>query len=337
MAKPTLKYVKFVKAKGHLYGYFDTGKKENERRVYAPLGRFPSPAFMDKYVTMMGHRSRINSPLAVTVAQMADRFEASPRLASKSKGTQKYYVAMLKHIRKHLGEFPIGQVKRVHIVEVIENRLGGKVGVINGFIAVYGVLHSFAQVMDVLEHDSPTKHVPKLDTGAHEPWPEAALYAGLEAEHERTRLAISLLYYTGARIGDMVAFRWSDIRGGTLFYTQQKTGKAMEVPLHRDLAALLDATPKRGINIVTSYEGRPMTPQVIRRELKGFAKAQGIERVPHGLRKNAVIALLEAGGTVPEVAAITGQTFRIVERYAERVNKRRLGKSVILKMENNRK
>lgn len=50
-------------------------------------------------------------------------------------------------------------------------------------------------------------------------------------------------------------------------------------------------------------------------------------------RKNAVIALLEAGCTIAEVAAITGQTHHVVEHYAAQVNRRRLGKSAILKFE----
>jgi len=59
--------------------------------------------------------------------------------------------------------------------------------------------------------------------------------------------------------------------------------------------------------------------------------------VPHGLRKNAVNALLEAGCTVAEVAAITGQTYGVVEHYAARVNRRHLGKAAIVKLETRRR
>ena len=55
--------------------------------------------------------------------------------------------------------------------------------------------------------------------------------------------------------------------------------------------------------------------------------------VPHGLRKNAVNALLEAGCTIAEVSAITGQTHQVVEHYAAQVNRRKLGKSAIVKFE----
>ena len=52
---------------------------------------------------------------------------------------------------------------------------------------------------------------------------------------------------------------------------------------------------------------------------------------PHGLRKNAVIALLEAGATVHEVSAITGQTPQMVEHYAREVNQEVLADSAMAK------
>lgn len=236
---PKLKFVKFVRSKGTVYGYFDTGRRdESGKRIYAPLGRHASVGFGDSYVAMLGHRTR-RDQTPVTVADLADKFEDSAEFARHALGTRKFYRALLKHIRKHLGEFPIGDVKRKHVAEVVNNRLGEANGTRNGFLAVYGVLHSYAQSLDLIDTISPTRHIKPFKTGEHEPWPEAILRAGLEAEHDRTRLAISLLYHTGARIGDAVRFRWSDVRDGVLYYTQQKTGKEMEVRIHRDLAAEL--------------------------------------------------------------------------------------------------
>jgi len=40
----------------------------------------------------------------------------------------------------------------------------------------------------------------------------------------------------------------------------------------------------------------------------------------HGLRKSAVVFLLEAGCSDAETASITGQSRRIVEHYAKQVN-----------------
>jgi len=58
--------------------------------------------------------------------------------------------------------------------------------------------------------------------------------------------------------------------------------------------------------------------------------------VPHGLRKNAVNALLLAGCTIAEVGSITGQSMQVIEHYAARVNNRKLGEAAILKMDSRR-
>ena len=53
----------------------------------------------------------------------------------------------------------------------------------------------------------------------------------------------------------------------------------------------------------------------------------------HGLRKSAVVMLLEAGCTDAEVSAITGQTRDMVVHYARAVNQKRLAAAAILKWE----
>lgn len=333
---PKQQYVKFVRSKGEVYGYFDTGKKDaSGKRIYAPLGKPSSVGFQDSYYVMVGHRNR-REQTPNTVADLADKFEASSEFEQLALGTRKFYRSLLKHVREHLGKFPIADVKRRHIAEVVGNRLGDKNGTKNGFLAVYGVLHTYAQSLEIVDTISPTKHVKPFKTGEHEPWPEDILEAGLSAEHDRTRLAIALLYYTGQRIGDVVRFRWNDIKDGVISFTQQKTGKAMDVPLHTDLVAELARTPKRGVTIIVNQDGQAMTDQVIRRELKAFAAKHGAELVPHGLRKNAVNALLEAGCTDYEVQAITGQSLPMIAHYARKVNRKKLGKAAILKFETKR-
>jgi len=59
----------------------------------------------------------------------------------------------------------------------------------------------------------------------------------------------------------------------------------------------------------------------------------GIDKTGLSRRTIQAIALLEAGCTIAEVASITGQTHQIVEKYAAKVNQRRLGKAAIVKFE----
>ena len=56
-------------------------------------------------------------------------------------------------------------------------------------------------------------------------------------------------------------------------------------------------------------------------------------RVFHGLRKSAVVFLLEAGCTDAEVSSITGQSRQMVEHYAKQVNQKKLAAAAVLKWE----
>lgn len=62
--------------------------------------------------------------------------------------------------------------------------------------------------------------------------------------------AAALALYTGQRLGDCLAMRWSAINaGGVIAVTQAKTGKALLIPIHKRLAGvLLDGIPRRAVD-----------------------------------------------------------------------------------------
>lgn len=334
MAKlPKLEHVKYVKAKGQLYAYFNTGAKKDGRPIYARLPHPGTIGFFDSYAALKAARTKRAQP-AYTISKMADDYEASREFGDKAKNTRYVYRLTLDKIRLHLGDFPVNDLLREDLADVLEHKVKGA-GAHNLFIAVLGTLYRFGRRAGKTELE-PTKNIVKLDTGEHMAWPEALVEMGLQSDHDRTRLAIHLLYFTGQRIGDVMKMRWSDIRGARIYVTQQKTGKSLKIPLMEELRTELERTPKRGITILTGPHGKPLGDQTIRVDLKAFGKKHGYEVVPHGLRKNAVISMLEAGCTVAETASITGQTFDIVEQYARQVDQDRLGSSAIVKFENKR-
>lgn len=340
MAKlPKLQYVKFTRAKGKLYAYFNTGKKVGGKIVHAPLPPFGSVGFYDTYASLMGSRNKRETTV-YTVADLCDAYENSETFRQRAKGTQATYSITLNRIREMLGPDPMDRIERRHVRHVIDNRIKTN-GSRNIFLAVLSVIYKYARERDMTEAN-PTEAIKKFAIGTHEPWPVELLEAALESDNARVRLAMHLLYYTGQRIGDVVKMRWSDIRDGALVITPQKTRQhksaiPLRIPLHSALEAELARTPKVGITIITGRLGKPVTQRPIRDELQAFAAELGFEIVPHGLRKNAVNSLLEAGCTPHEVAAITGQSFQMIEHYARRVSQHRLGEAAILKLEGGRK
>jgi hypothetical protein len=106
---------------------------------------------------------------------------------------------------------------------------------------------------------------------------------------------------------------------------------------YRDLRTILELMPKRSVMILTTSSGTPWTKDGFKASWSGALgpPSQKVGPLPqphplwplrraglvfHGLRKSAVVMLLEAGCTTAEVAAITGQSFEMVERYALQIN-----------------
>lgn len=132
--------------------------------------------------------------------------------------------------------------------------------------------------------------------------------------------------------------RWDDIDKGLMHVVQKKTGAEVWVPMHADLKLVLETVPRVSKTILTSERNTPWgsgfkaswQAQMNVAELSCLREA---ELVFHGLRKSAVVFLLEAGCTDAEVSAITGQSRQMVEHYARQVNRRKLAASAVLKWE----
>jgi len=136
-----------------------------------------------------------------------------------------------------------------------------------------------------------------------------------------------------------VKVKRSDIADGLIAVRQGKTGKSLLIPIHRRLAAILAGVPRRSVYVLTNSRGLPWTVMGFKAswatELNRPQMKELRERrlVFHGLRKSAVVTLLEAGATDAEVAAITGQSREMVAHYSRQVNQRRLAAKAILKWE----
>jgi integrase len=334
MAKlPRLEHVKIVRSRGRVYYYFNTGQKAGGKPIYKRLPDIAAPNFWDSYAACKAGRTR-RATSEYTVKAMADEYERSADFRNLADGSQRLYRINLDAITAILGNLHPDIVTSAHVRAILDNEPWGA-GKQNTFVAVLGALYLWGRRSDRTTAD-PAKDVARARMGEHEPWPDDLLDAALACDDATIRLATHLLFFTGQRIGDACKMRWGDIRDGWIAVTQQKTRKALDIPLAAQLKAELDATPRKGLAILTQADGKPVQPQWLRLRMVAWAKANGARRVPHGLRKNAVNALLEAGCSVAEVSAITGQTYKMVEHYAARINRKRMAGAAIINLEQSR-
>lgn len=337
MALKTLPYVKYVKARGRDYWYFDTGTTANGKPVYKRLPHIKDAGFGASYASFMAGRTRrANVADHMTVIKLIELFEASNKFKALATGTKKNYAIHLRKIEALVGKAPVNELEPRDVTRMMDE-LSSTPGTANMILGVIGAFYKWGrQRHHVSKNVNPTQDIAQLEMGSHDPWPENVLADALSSDDGRVRLSAHLLYYTAQRIGDVCRMRWSDIRGNVISVRQEKTDTPLEITLHTALAAELARTRRTGLTILTNWQSGPLGDQSVRKALKSFVAGYGLDLVPHGLRKNAVIALLEAGCTVAETASVSGQSFPMVEYYAKLRNQKRLSSAAILKWEGNK-
>jgi integrase len=325
-------FVKCVTSRGKKYEYFDTGQTVAGKRVYKKMPPKSDPSYGGVYASLLAARtSRASVKSATTVADLSRAYQKSDKFTNRSDSTQYTYLRYLGRIEDEMGEAPVEEVVRADIVALLD-KMAATPGAAKMTLAVAQNLMKFALAREWIKVD-PTAGI---EPGAkskeqHEPWHEDLIDKAIA--DPGIGLAVALLYYTGQRIGDVCKMRWADVRDGYLYVRQQKTDHELDIRIHADLAAMLSREAKQAITILHDRNGRPMKVDALRKRLQKFASALGYEVVPHGLRTNAVNALLEAECSIGEVSSITGQSLQMVEHYARRRNNKRMGSAAVLKWE----
>lgn len=333
MRKGKLPYVKKVTAKGRRYEYFDTGAVNVRGRPI--LKRLPSRedvSFGSVYASLLAGRTRrANVAAELTIAGLIERFQKSPRYAGLAVNTRANYDIYFRVIAEQFSPAPANAVERRDVLR-LQERMVDRKGAANACIRTMGALYAWGRDQELVTIE-PTKNVELFPSKDYEPWPEDLLEAALSSDDLAIKLPVALLYFTAQRIGDVCEMRWNQIRDGYVEVRQEKTKKLLEIKVHERLAALLATVPRTGMTILAEYGGRPTNDERVRKRLQAFASEQGYKIVPHGLRKSAVIALLEAGCSVAETAAVSGQSLHMIEHYSKRRSSRRLSSAAIVKLE----
>jgi len=325
-------YIKTVNAKGKVYEYFDTGVlNQRGNRILKRLPARHDRAFGQTYAGLLAARTaRLNTAPAVTIKDLSREYQRSPKFTRRADGTQSTYLVYLNQIERALGMAQVNRVERRDVVALLTS-MQDRPSAANMVLMLLKQMFIIAMNREYIRIN-PTADLAMMETEDedYEPWPEDLLADGLK--DPVYGFPIALLYFTGQRIGDVCKMLWTDIQDdGTIYVRQQKTSRELWIPMHRDLRALLDAAPRTTDNILPGNNGRSKRVNTLREHLQAWALKRGFKIVPHGLRKNAVNALLEAECGTGEISSITGQSLAMIEHYAKRHNRRKLAHKAMAK------
>jgi integrase len=155
----------------------------------------------------------------------------------------------------------------------------------------------------------------------------------------KARLAFGLLFYLAQRRSDIVRFgshhRTGDLLTFTQFKGRNKSPITLQLPIPRDLATILDATPSGETTYLINDLGRPFTANGFGNKMRDWCNEAGLpECTSHGLRKARSARMADRGATGHQIMSITGhQTLKEVDRYTKAANQKRLAKSITALMD----
>lgn len=311
--------------------------------------------FLAKWREYMG----LDEILDFTFSGLIEKFKDSQLWAGYKVSHKNFYKTYLKRINEMWGTLEVESLRPVHVLDA-QDKMAKKFGPssANNFLTTLQTLISWGIPREYANFN-PCDNISPLATGeGYLPWSDEAIAFWRENAPAELVLVMEYALHLGQRQADILKLEVSDYSEGAYYLKQNKGKKHMWVPLHPDLVTI-DQEHRDSIivanadNKVTSIHtnesqnlfvnglnGKPWTINSFKSqwntvknlpEMKWF-KEQGF--VFHGLRKNAVVNLLEVGCTSDEVKAITGhETTAMIDHYGKGVNQRKQAKAAIAKME----
>lgn len=330
--------VNVVKSRGRLYFYYHPGRGTKDAGKAQRLPDDPrSPEFWTEYARLSGGCKEPVAPRAGTFDALIDAYLGSPDFAAKADRTKEEYRRHLAIIAQHWGPLLVRGVRPRHVLE-LRDAFADTPRKADHLVAVLSVVLGWGVPRDYSDAN-PCREIRSLSASdGWSPWQQEDIdYA---REHLKPHLwwGAALALYTGQRLSDVLAMDWGRITSEEIALRQAKTGKFLWLPVHRELRQVLDAIPRVSTRILTNSSGLPWSSGFkaswqSEMNRPAFATFRKRKLVFHGLRKSAVVMLLEAGCTDAEVAAITGQSREMIVHYSLMVNQRKLARAAILKWE----
>ena len=316
------------------------------RRRGFPRVRLPglpwSPTFMAAYESALaGPRTAIGAervkPGSVA-AVIAEYFDSQSFFTSKSPGTQRMRRGILERFRARYGDRPFAQLPAEWIELLLDEKPPHAA---RSWRATLRSLCQFGIKRRYLRSD-PTANIKlrAIKSDGFHCWTDAEI-AQFEAQYPigtKPRLALALLLHSAQRRSDVVRMGRQHIRetpdGPALYVKQRKTGVELLIPIHPELAAVLDATPSEHLTFLVTATGKPYGDNHFSRKFREWCDAAGLPKrcSAHGLRKAACRRDAENGCSGNEIMAHSGHgSMKELVRYTKAADQARLARNALAK------
>lgn len=325
-----LKGVKRVRSKGRDYFY--------HRRTMTPLPGKPGSAEFIAKLHEIERREQKVFATAKTLGSLIVLYRLSPEFTNLAPSSQRAYQPVFDRLKPN-EPTPLSAIDSAWVFKLRDIVAAERAwSFTNRVVTVLRLLFEWGRRRGHCR-DNPAKLAdlvrrPRDLPDRNRPWTPAELDTVLQAAPAWLRVPIAIAAYTGLREGDVARVTWAAYDGETFRARSQKTGVPTLVKAHYRLREILDATPRRGIVIVTNAAGEPMTKEALRTAFFRVVRPLGLGLTFHGLRHSLGTAIVELGGTNEEGAAVLGHTStRTTAGYSKRANRSTLADRAIERIE----
>jgi integrase len=302
---------------------------------------FGSPVFDAEYRAALDGKSvsdRKGGPALGSLAWLFDRYRETSAWAKLSLATRRQRENIMRGVLKTGGTTPCSQITRANIVAGRDRRAETPAQARNFLDAVRGLFRWALEAGHV--KTDPTQGVanPSRPKGGGFPvWTESdvARYEARWPIGTKERVWLAVLLYTGLRRGDAVRLGPEHMQDGVATLQTEKSGGMVTVtiPILPVLADILQAGPVGPHTFICGARGDAFVKEGFGNAFKEAAKAAGVGKSAHGVRKIGATRAAENGATVAELEAIFGWygggMASLYTRSADRV---RLAKGAISKL-----
>ncbi len=245
---------------------------------------------------------------------------------------QNFYASLGERVNKPLTSLTSHDVERFMTARTDEN-LSSSTVVLSVKVIRTALNHARRQGM-IPTNPAEAVELPKVKSVERGTFTPEEVKILVDTAKDDWKTLILLAYYTGARLSDCCRMAWADasLSGGTLTYTQAKTGEKITVPLHSELLAHLEAlagTDKPEVFIMPRMAGlKPGGRNGLSQTFKRLMRKAGLDlqavksagvrqlsrRTFHALRHSFTSALANQGVSAEVRMKLTGHKTESIHR-----------------------
>lgn len=316
------------------------GRRYTYRRVGAmliPLPDLPEhhPDFIAAYVKAGEAKEPTRFP-AGSISALCVEYLSSAEHRRMAESTRAVWRRTLDRISKERGAGLVADLRPEHLRKDIRALTPGAAA--NRLKAWRSILKFALEEGWIRSDPSYGIKAQRGDVVPHRQWTRAEIEKYREHWPQGTpeRIAVEVIYWTGARCVDAVRLGWQMVdQEGWLSFTQAKTKSPATCPIRvlppwaadltYDHQHMLEALPAGQMLWITSSRGKGRSVKALSQWVSAAAAKAGLpdDCTAHGLRKARAAALAEVGATASQIGAWTGHvTLQEIAHYTRQADQK---------------